>query len=276
MLKQEELLLKKKAKELRISILNSIFKSGKGHIGGSFSIVEILVTLYYGNFLKYKPSHPEWDQRDKFILSKGHAGIAQYAVLADLGFFDKSELSKLNSGSLLGEHPDNNIPGIEFISGSLGHGLAIGCGIALANKINHQEVKKVFILLGDGECYEGSIWESLIFANTHELKNLCAIVDRNRLITHGSTEEINKLEPFKDKWIAFGWNCIEVDGHDFNQISEALDNFRNTKQNKPTVIISNSVKGKGISFMEDQAKWHHGGVDNDIYRKAINELMGDI
>ena len=161
----------------------------EGHIGGAYSIVEILVTLYYGKFIRFNAKNPFWSDRDRFILSKGHAGVSLYCILADLGFFSKGELLKLNSGGLLGEHPDHNIPGIECVTGSLGHGLSIGAGMALAEKIDGTK-KKTIVLLGDGECYEGSIWESIIFANNHKLYNLCAIVDRNKLITHGSTEKL--------------------------------------------------------------------------------------
>ena len=173
----------------------------------------------------------------------------------------------------MGEHPDQNIPGIECITGSLGHGLPIAAGMSLADKIDKTE-KKPIVLLGDGECYEGPIWESMIFANHNELYNLCAIVDRNKLITHGSTEKINKLEPFIEKWKAFGWRCFEVDAHNFNEISDALSKFYKNKSGSPTVIIATSIKGKGITFMEDQASWHHGAINENNYQKGLNELLG--
>jgi len=263
--------LEDKARQLRVDIVKSIHKAGKGHIGGAFSIVEILTTLYYGKILKFDSKNPKWKDRDRFILSKGHAGIALYAVLADLGFFPKEELNFLNKGRLLAEHPDPRIPGVEVVSGSLGHGLSIGSGMALADRLD-KNLKSTFVLMGDGECYEGSVWEAAMFAAHHGLNNLCGIVDRNGLITHGSTEEINKLEPFADKWQAFGWKVLEVDGHDFNDLNEALNKFQDRQFIKPTLIIANTVKGKGVSFMENQAKWHHGGIDDEKLKSALLEL----
>ena len=238
------LALESKAKEIRISILNSVYKAGKGHIGGSYSIVEILVSLYHSKALRFDPRMPDWKDRDRFLLSKGHAGIALYAVLADLGYFPKEELDYLNRGKLLGEHPDPRIPGVEVISGSLGHGLPIAAGMALADKLDGTG-RKVYVLMGDGECYEGSVWEGALFAAHHELYNLCAIVDRNGLITHGSTESINRLEPFKDKWVAFGWDVTEIDAHDLEQLAIQWQIFKSKDSGRPTMLIANSVKGKG-------------------------------
>jgi transketolase len=263
--------LKDKARQLRVDIVKSINKAGKGHIGGAFSIIEILTTLYYGDILKFDPNNPKWEDRDRFILSKGHAGIALYAVLADLGFFPKEELDYLNKGRLLAEHPDPRIPGIEVVSGSLGHGLSIGSGMALADKLN-KNPRATIVLMGDGECYEGSVWEAAMFASHHELNNLCGIIDRNGLITHGSTEEINKLEPFSDKWKAFGWEVYEVDGHNLKELKITLKLATNKTKKKPSMIIAKTVKGKGVSFMENQPKWHHGGIDQVKLETAIKEL----
>jgi transketolase len=263
--------LKDKARQLRIDIVKSINKAGKGHIGGAFSIIEILTTLYYGDILKFDPNNPKWEDRDRFILSKGHAGIALYAVLADLGFFPKEEMDYLNKGRLLAEHPDPRIPGIEVVSGSLGHGLSIGSGMALADKLN-KNPRATIVLMGDGECYEGSVWEAAMFASHHELNNLCGIIDRNGLITHGSTEEINKLEPFSDKWKAFGWEVYEVDGHNLKELKTTLKLATNKTKKKPSMIIAKTVKGKGVSFMENQPKWHHGGIDQVKLETAIKEL----
>ena len=188
-------ILQQKSLLSRINILKSIHKAGKGHIGGAYSIVDILVSLYYGNHFKHNPNDPKCKERDRFILSKGHAGIALYSILSDLGYFSTIELDFLNQGGLLAEHPDPRIPGVEFMTGSLGHGLPIATGMALADLIDGSN-KKSIVLLGDGECYEGSVWESAIFASSQSLYNLCAVVDRNGLITHGTTEEINPLEPF--------------------------------------------------------------------------------
>ncbi len=263
--------LQEKATEMRVSILQAIHKAGKGHIGGAYSIVEILVSLYHNQVLTFDPKNPKWEQRDRFLLSKGHAGIALYAVLADLGYFPKEELNYLNQGRLLGEHPDPRIPGVEFISGSLGHGLPVSSGMALADKMD-QNNRKTVVLMGDGECYEGSIWEAALFAAHHKLHNLCAIVDRNGLITHGSTEDINRLEPFKDKWVAFGWDVHVVDAHNFSELYSAWDYHFSKLSGQPTMVIAKSVKGKGVSFMENQAKWHHGGIDQERFVTALAEL----
>jgi transketolase len=268
-----QILLKNKAREIRIDILDAIYAAGKGHIGGAFSIVEILVSLYHGGVLKYNPKNPQWSGRDRFILSKGHSGVALYAVLGDLSFFPKSELRALNRGGLLSEHPYPGIPGVEVISGSLGHGLPIGAGMALADKLD-KNLRKTYVLMGDGECYEGSVWEAAIFSAHHKLNNLCGVVDRNGLITYGSTETINILEPFKSKWEAFGWNVIETDAHDFEQLENTWARFLVNDSQKPTMVIANSVKGKGVSFMEGQANWHHGGIDDSKYNLALKELNG--
>jgi transketolase len=260
-----------KSREIRIEILKAVHAAGKGHIGGAFSIVEILVSLYHGGILKFDAKNPKWKGRDRFILSKGHTGVALYAVLADLGYFPKEELKLLNQGGLLGEHPDPRIPGIEVISGSLGHGLPIGAGMALADKMDKTS-RKTYVLMGDGECYEGSVWEAAMFAAHHKLHNLCGIVDRNKLITHGSTESINRLEPFKDKWEAFGWEVIEINAHDFKDLERAWEIFTAKEEGKPSMIIANSVKGKGVSFMENKAIWHHGGIDDTKFKLAFSEL----
>jgi transketolase len=260
-----------KSKQIRIDILKAVHKAGKGHIGGAFSIVEILVSLYYGNVLKFDSEQPNWSSRDRFILSKGHAGVGLYAVLADLGYFPKEELDFLNKGRLLGEHPDPRIPGVEVVSGSLGHGLPIGSGMALADKMDKNS-RKTFVLMGDGECYEGSVWEAAMFAAHHELHNLCGIVDRNRLITHGSTESINRLEPFVYKWKAFGWEVFEVNAHDLGELKEIWQKIDSRKSGSPSMVIANSIKGKGVSFMENNFNWHHGGIDDLKFESALSEL----
>lgn len=268
--------LNQKAKQLRLDVLSAITKAGKGHIGGSYSIIDILVALFYGGIIKFDPINPDWEGRDRFILSKGHAGIAVYAVLADLGFFPKQELDFLNNGRMLGEHPDQLIPGIEAISGSLGHGLSIATGMALADKLDSKANRRTFVILGDGECYEGSVWEAANFASHHNLRNLCAIIDRNSLITHGSTEEINSLEPMIDKWLAFGWETRDVDAHDINELINIFQDLGSKRSNKPTALIANSVKGKGVSFMENEAAWHHGGIDALKFTAAEKELQGQV
>ena len=264
-------LLEEKARQIRIDILNAIHSAGKGHIGGAYSIVEILVSLYHGKVLKYDSSNPKWELRDRFILSKGHAGIALYATLADLNYFPKEELKFLNQGQLLGEHPDPRIPGVEVISGSLGHGLSIGSGMALADKMDKNS-RKTFVLMGDGECYEGSVWEAAMFAAHHKLHSLCGIVDRNGLITHGSTESINRLEPFKDKWQAVGWEVFEVDAHDLKALQNLWKVISTKEFGAPSMVIAKSVKGKGVSFMENNFNWHHGGIDDEKFAMAMTEL----
>lgn len=264
-----------KSREIRIGILNAIYKAGKGHIGGAYSIVEILVSLFHGDSLRFDPHNPEWPDRDRFLLSKGHAAIALYTVLADLEYFPKEELGYLNQGGLLGEHPDPRIPGVEFISGSLGHGLPVGAGMALAAKMDCKQ-SKTYVLMGDGECYEGSVWEAALFAAHHELHSLCAIVDRNGLITHGSTEDINRLEPFKDKWIAFGWDVHTVDAHNPEALEIVWRTHKNKHSGNPTLVIANSIKGKGVSFMENQASWHHGGIDQERFDVAMAELSANL
>jgi transketolase len=265
----------RKSSEIRLDILNAIKIAKKGHIGGSYSIVDILVALFHGGFLKFDTKNPDWPDRDRFILSKGHAGIALYAVLADLGFFQKEELNLLNNQGMLGEHPDQFIPGVEIISGSLGHGLPVASGMALADKLDNKLCRKTFIILGDGECYEGSVWEAANFAAHHKLSNLCTIVDRNRLITHGNTENINSLEPMMNKWESFGWRVIEIDAHNFTELCNFFESWKSDDINKPTLLLGNTIKGKGVTFMENEASWHHGGIDEEKFRLAENELINN-
>jgi len=261
--------IRSKSKEIRLSILDAVYHSGKGHIGSAFSCTDILIALYYGNNLKFDPDNPTWKDRDRFILSKGHAAVALYAILSDLGYFNELELKSFNNGGILGEHPDINIPGIEINSGSLGHGLGVASGIALASKLDEKNYR-TFVLLGDGECYEGSVWEAAMFAAHHSLENLIAIIDRNGLCIHGNTENINQLNPLERKFESFGWSVETVDGHNINKIISALNNNGN---DKPKMIIANTIKGKGVSFMENIASWHHGEISNQLYIKAKTELL---
>lgn len=260
------------ARRIRLLVLEAVYAAGKGHIGGAFSIVEILVALYHAHSMRHDPDNPGWASRDRFILSKGHAGIAMYATLADLGYFDLNHLNQLNRGKLLAEHPDPRAPGVEIVSGSLGHGLSVGAGMSLGLKLRDRDSCS-FVLLGDGECNEGAVWEAAMFAAHHRLNNLCAIIDRNRLITHGSTEEFNALEPFVKKWKAFGWDVVEADAHDIPALVEVLQSFRRGVFDKPLAVIANSVKGKGVSFMEGVASWHHGELDARAYEQALLELQ---
>ena len=252
----------------RKKILKIINHIGKGHVGGAFSCIDLLSVLYYGGVLNITPSNFSNENRNRFILSKGHASIAQYVILQDLGFFEEEELFKMNLGGFLGEHPDTNIPGIEFISGSLGHGLAISVGFAL-NALLSNLSYSTYVLLGDGECWEGSVWEAASLASHLKLSNLFAIIDRNRLCIHGDTEKINALEPLDKKFESFGWNVVTVNGHDFEQILPAM---KAGHSSKPTVIIADTIKGSGVSFMENKSQWHHGAISDDVLSAALKEL----
>ena len=261
-----------KSKKLRIKILKAIKNAGKGHIGGAYSCIDILSVLYFCDILKINKNNYKDKDRNRFLLSKGHAAIAQYVILEQLGLITEEDLMFLNNGGILGEHPDHKIPGIEFDSGSLGHGLGVAAGFALAAKMN-KSANKSYVLLGDGECHEGTVWEAAMLASHLKLNNLIAIVDRNGLCIHGNTEDINALNPFPDKWRSFGWNVCEIDGHNHQEIFNALEYLSSTG---PSVIIANTVKGKGVSFMENNHKWHHGGIDDETYQKCLNELEGKI
>lgn len=248
--------LKKKANHIRNLVLDMCCRAGTGHITSSFSCAEILVALYYGGILKFNPKDPEWEGRDRFILSKGQASVILYPILADLGFFPLSELRKFNKADgKFGVHLQDDVPGVEITSGSLGHGFGVATGIALGAKMNRQ-LYMVFSLLGDAECYEGSIWEAAMFASHNRLNNLVAIVDRNHLGVTNFTENMVELEPFAEKWKSFGWNVININGHSFEEIFEALEGIRSRKSSSPLVIIADTIKGKGISFMCYEPLWH--------------------
>ncbi|MEE2746191.1 MAG: transketolase [Pseudomonadota bacterium] len=248
--------LEEKASWLRRELWKMVIRQKSGHIPSSFSCVEIIVSLYYGGAAKVFRGKPEHPERDRIIVSKGHAAMVQYPVLADLGYFRKSELKKFTQpGGLLGMYADVNIPGIEAISGSLGHGVGIGSGYALAAKMDNADYK-TFVVVGDGECYEGSIWESAMFASHHKLENLIVIVDCNELCILGRTKDLLDLGDLADKWRSFGWKSVCVDGHSFKELSSALSSVGQT-DSQPLCIIANTVKGKGISFMEGLAEWHN-------------------
>lgn len=252
----------------RKKILKIINHIGKGHVGGAFSCIDLLSVLYYGGVLNITPSKFCDENRNRFILSKGHASIAQYVILQDLGFFKEEELFRMNLGGFLGEHPDTNIPGIEFISGSLGHGLAVSVGFAL-NSVLEGLSCRTYVLMGDGECWEGSVWEAASLASHLKLSNLFAIVDRNRLCIHGDTEKINALDPLGKRFESFGWNVVSIDGHNFEQI---LSSMKSSHPKKPTVIIADTIKGSGVSFMENKSQWHHGAISDEVLAAALKEL----
>ncbi len=262
--------LAKRAKLIRRQVLEAVFENGMGHLGGTFSCTDILVSLYYGEILKVDPKHPKWDGRDRFVLGKGHACLALYNILVDLGFFDISRLQEFGkNGSSLGGQLNIDTPGVEYNSGSLGHALGIGAGMALAAKLDNKDYR-VFAMVGDGECGEGSIWESVMFASQHRLNNLVGIVDRNRLSVTDVIEEDDGSGRLDDKFRACGWECIVIDGHSFEAILTAFSVLDKLKQ--PLMIVANTVKGKGVSFMEDGVKWHHSVPTREQFELAKNEL----
>ncbi|CAK0768774.1 putative transketolase N-terminal section [uncultured Gammaproteobacteria bacterium] len=248
--------LNAKAAWLRRELFEMVIRHKAGHIPSSFSAVEILVALYYGGVARWTRGQPKDPARDKILMSKGHAAMAQYPILADLDFFPRAELERFTQpGGLLGMYADWRIPGIEGISGSLGHGIGMGSGLALAARRDGGG-QRSFIILGDGECYEGSVWEGAMFAAHHHIDNLCAIVDRNSLCILGKTEELLQLGDLEAKWRAFGWEAVSVDGHSIPTLLAAFARLGQTG-GKPLCIIANTVKGKGISFMEGRAEWHN-------------------
>ena len=246
-------------------------KAGSGHPGGSLSAVEIVTVLYF-RLLRHKPSDPQWSDRDRFILSKGHAAPLLYAALAECGYFPVDELSTLRQlDSRLQGHTDRTVtPGVEMSAGALGQGLSFAIGIALAARLNSQNYR-AYVLLGDGECDEGQIWEGAMAAAHFKVDNLTAIVDNNRQQIDGWNRDVMNLDPFNKKWQAFGWHVIEVDGHDFTQL---IDAFKQAKQVKgqPTVIIANTIKGKGVSFMENNPAFHGKAPNAEEVEIALKEL----
>ncbi len=260
-----------KAKLLRREILIMTTQAGSGHPGGSLSSIDIMTALYFHQ-MKVDPENPSMPDRDRFVLSKGHSCPALYAVLAELNFFPKSKLSTLRKfGSILQGHPDMNLtPGIEMSTGSLGQGLSAACGMALAGKLDAKDYR-VYCLLGDGESDEGSVWEAAMAGAHYGLDNLTAITDRNGLQIDGTTECIMCLEPLADKWRSFGWNVIEIDGHDMRQILNALDLASEVK-GRPTMIMAKTVKGKGVSFMENKLEYHGKALTEEELSRALEEL----
>ena len=260
--------LRGKAANIRLRTLKLIVDAGTGHTGGALSEADILTTLYY-SVMKHDPDNPDWDARDRYVQSKGHAVEPLYCILSDLGYFSDETLSTFSRfGSPLIGHPNNKVPGIEMNSGALGHGLSVAVGMALAGKMDKKDYH-VYCLMGDGEQEEGSVWEAAMAAANYGLDNLTAIIDRNGLQISGSTEDVMRLEPLADKYRAFGFNVIEIDGHDYMQIYDALT-FR--KAGVPTLVLARTIKGKGVSFMENAAKWHHGVPKGEQLETAVREL----
>lgn len=266
--------LKEKAYQMRVNLLTlcGTFE-GSVHIGGDLSMTDIMIALYhYG--LHVDPKDIKMPGRDRFILSKGHGAVGMYIAMALKGFFDFDEILKTYGqlNSAYGMHPCKvNLPGVETSSGSLGHGLPIGCGMAFSAKVN-QEKHRVFVLLGDGESQEGTTWEAALNAHQYKLGNLVAFVDRNCLQLDDFTEDMMRMEPYGDKWKAFGWNVVEVDGHDMAQLVDAMDQLPSPESDTPTVVICCTVKGKGVSFMENNPDWHAGSVSEEDMNKALAEI----
>nr|VFJ48543.1 MAG: transketolase subunit A [Candidatus Kentron sp. DK] len=259
------------ARELRRTILTMVHRAGSGHIGGSLSCIDMLACLYFGEMRHY-PFRADWPARDRFVLSKGHAAPALYAILARCGYIANSDLLHLRSlGSILQGHPDSRrCPGVEASSGSLGQGLSIAHGMALA--IRGQSMSpRVYVLLGDGELQEGQVWEAAMSAGHYRTHNLCALIDANGLQLDGAVRDIMNVDPIGDKFTAFGWNAIDIDGHDIEQIFRALDEARECRD-RPTVIVARTVKGKGVSLFENDAAWHGKVPTDEQLRLALEEL----
>jgi transketolase len=264
--------IRAKARAARREILLMVHAGQSGHPGGSLGATDIVAALYYG-VMRHDPKNPQWPERDRFVISKGHCSPVIYAVLADCGYFPKTDLATFRRpGSHLQGHPCSaKTPGIEASTGTLGLGLSTACGMALAGKLRGAP-HNVFVLCGDGEQQEGQIWEAAMFANKYKLSNLIAFTDRNRLQTDGDTERVMPLDPLPEKWRAFGWNSWEIDGHDLDQILESIERARQSHGGRPTMIIANTTKGKGISFMEGAAGWHSGPPSDEDLRRALEEL----
>ncbi len=267
--------LDERSNYLRSLVVRALQGGNRGHIGSSMSLIEILRVLF-DDILKFKSNDPSWEDRDRLILSKGHGCLALYALLADKKFFNFSELDKFcHDDGMLGGHPERNkIPGVEASTGALGHGLSIGVGMALALKIRKKS-SKVFVIVGDGEINEGSVWEAAMCAGNHNLENLIVMIDYNKIQSYGFTEEVADLEPLVDKWQAFNFNVIEVDGHNVEEIKSILEK---KPSKKPLAVICHTVKGKGIGFAENDPKWHHkSNLDDseieDMYKSLEVEIQ---
>ncbi len=263
--------LKKKSNIIRKYIIEMLTEAKSGHPGGSLSGVEILSYLYFKE-MNIDPNNPNMEDRDRFVLSKGHGAPVLYSTLAEKGFFPKAELMKLRkAGAMLQGHPDmKGTPGVDMSTGSLGQGLSAANGMALAGKIDKKDYR-VFVLIGDGELQEGQIWEAAMTAAHYELDNVTAFIDNNGLQIDGANREVMNVEPIEEKWKAFGWHTIKIDGHDFDQIQRAVEEAKNIK-GKPTVIIAKTIKGKGVSFMENEADWHGKAPNQEQSQQALKEL----
>ena len=259
------------ANRVRQHIIEGTFNAKSGHPGGSLSAADVITYLYFKE-MKVDPSNPKWEDRDRFVLSKGHAAPALYGALAEKGFFPEDEIKNLRKpSSFLQGHPDmKGVPGVDMSTGSLGQGVSCAVGMALAGKVAGKDYR-VYSVLGDGEIQEGQVWEAAMFASHKKLDNLTIFIDNNNLQIDGTMDEVNSPYPIPEKFAAFGWNTVEIDGHDFDQIEDAIAQAKSVKD-KPTAVIMHTVKGKGVSFMEDQIGWHGVAPNAEQYENAMKEL----
>ncbi len=259
------------AEKLRLDMVDSLHEAGSGHPGGSLSIAEIMSVLYFHE-MNLDPSNPQWAERDRFVLSKGHAAPAYYAALAERGFFDVALLKTLRKiDSILQGHPDcKKVPGVDISTGSLGQGISVACGMACAAKKKGSPAR-VYCVLGDGEIQEGQVWEAAMSAGHYKLDNLVAFLDNNNLQIDGAVDHVMSVYPIKEKFESFGWRVIELDGNDVGQILAALELAR-TSKDQPTLLLGHTTKGKGVSFMENQAGWHGSAINDEQYAAAMKEL----
>lgn len=264
--------LEKKALEIRKTTLDVCIKAGTGHVTSSMSCIDIMVALYYGDVLRVDSKNPEWAERDRFILSKGQASPALYTILADKGFYSKEELNRFaQKDGMFGVHLQHSVPGVEITTGSLGQGLGVAAGIALGAKMS-RKLYLTISLIGDGECYEGSVWETAMFASHHKLNNLVFIMDRNYLCATDFTENLIELGEMEDKWRSFGWDTLRVDGHDMAQVMGSLQNLRCRKSTKPLIIIADTVKGEGIESMANIPLWHGAAPKAEFAEQCKSDL----
>lgn len=260
-----------KANEIRKSIVEEVFRAKSGHPGGSLSIADIMAVLYFSE-LNIDENNPKWDKRDRFVLSKGHCSPALYAALAERGFFEKEKLKEFrNINSLMQGHPDmNKVPGVDMTTGSLGQGLSVANGMAISAKLDNKDYR-VYCLLGDGEIEEGQVWEAAMTSNKYKLDNLCVIVDNNNLQIDGTIEEVMSSYPIDEKFKSFGFNVININGNNIEEILKAFKEARKVKE-RPTCIVAKTIKGKGVSFMENKVEWHGKAPNEEQYNIAISEL----
>jgi len=271
-LSREKLIaLENKAHELRRSIVDTVYHAGSGHLGGALSMIDAVTLLYYHR-MNIDRANPKWPERDRFIMSKGHAGIGFVTVLADLGYIDREDLKTFNlTGSKLGIHLDaTRVPGVDASTGSLGHGLSIALGMAIAARMTGKDYI-TYCLLGDGECNEGAVWEAAMATGSRRQTNLITLVDRNHAMLDGNTEDVMKLEPFQDKWTAFGFHAQTVNGHDFAAIDRAIGEAL-ARKDKPSCIILDTVKGAGVDFAAGDYRWHYGAINEELSAKAYDSL----